>query len=236
MKARIDQIRNLLSQIEASCEPAPDKTAGPVWSGFELPEIVLQIVDDLQPLLSPYEAAFYWYAFAHSIAQTGAPYIRLSTRMLRRGPVKSARSDTDAVSLAMVQKVLRNLEALGVFHKESDANREGTLYRVMVPDEIEACRKLRAERAAEEEQAQQASSQPADDYYSVRENRVKVYERDDYKCRYCGKQLTRFTATLDHITAISSGGDNSINNLVTACLYCNSRKQGRPLGDFLAEK
>ncbi len=49
------------------------------------------------------------------------------------------------------------------------------------------------------------------DYYNVRENRIKVFERDDYKCRYCGKQLTRFTATLDHAKPLSEGGDNSFD-------------------------
>ncbi len=73
------------------------------------------------------------------------------------------------------------------------------------------------------------------DYNNVRENRTKVYERDDYKCHYCQKQLTRFTATLDHVKAVAEGGDNSFENIVTACLGCNSRKHRRPVGDFLAE-
>jgi 5-methylcytosine-specific restriction endonuclease McrA len=72
------------------------------------------------------------------------------------------------------------------------------------------------------------------DFYNVRENRLKVYERDNYKCRYCSKQLTRFTATLDHLTPVTAGGDNSFGNLLTACLDCNSRKNARPVGDFLA--
>jgi hypothetical protein len=235
MKAQIEQIRDLLKEIEASCESLPKQSGARSWSGFELPGVVLDIVDDLQPLLSPYETAFYWHAFAHSIAQTGAPYIRLSTRGLRRGPAKSSRSPTDAVSLGMVQKVLRSLEAIGAIRKEGEANRDGTLYRVMVPDEIEVCRKLRAERTAVELQEQRDPAPSAIDFYNVRENRLKVYERDDYKCRYCGKPLTRFTATLDHVTAVSAGGDNSIHNLVTACLDCNSRKHRRPVGDFLAD-
>jgi 5-methylcytosine-specific restriction endonuclease McrA len=74
------------------------------------------------------------------------------------------------------------------------------------------------------------------DYYNVRENRIAVYERDAYKCRYCEKQLTRFTATLDHVTPVAEGGDNSFGNLVTACLDCNSRKNKRPVGDFLVEQ
>ena len=34
--------------------------------------------------------------------------------------------------------------------KHGEPNRQGTLYRVLIPDEIEACRKFRAERMAEE--------------------------------------------------------------------------------------
>jgi 5-methylcytosine-specific restriction endonuclease McrA len=59
------------------------------------------------------------------------------------------------------------------------------------------------------------------DYYNARENRLKVFERDACICKYCAKQLTRFTATLDHVQPVSQGGDNSIGNLVTACLHCN---------------
>lgn len=60
------------------------------------------------------------------------------------------------------------------------------------------------------------------DFYNIQENRYKDFERDGYKCHYCQKQLTRFSATLDHIQPVSKGGDNSFNNLVTACLHCNA--------------
>ena len=68
------------------------------------------------------------------------------------------------------------------------------------------------------------------------ENRHKIFERDSYKCAYCDKQLTRFTATLDHVTPVSAGGDNNYDNVITACLQCNSQKTGKPLGDFLADR
>lgn len=38
------------------------------------------------------------------------------------------------------------LEKIGAIRKEGEPNRDGTLYRVMIPDEIESCRKFRAER------------------------------------------------------------------------------------------
>jgi 5-methylcytosine-specific restriction endonuclease McrA len=70
------------------------------------------------------------------------------------------------------------------------------------------------------------------DCYNVSENRLRIFVRDGYKCHYCGKQLTRFSATLDHIHPVSEGGDNSEGNLVTACLHCNSRRGSQPVSDF----
>jgi hypothetical protein len=201
----------------------------------ELPLIIQEIVDDLQPLLTPYETAFYWYAFRHSIAKNGSPHVRLSGKALRRGLVKSSYSRLieNTISEGKVREVFRALETIGAIRKEGEANRDGTLYRVLIPDEVEACRKFRAERTATQPRAEVAAADI--DYYNVRENRGKVYERDGYKCRYCEKQLTRFTATLDHVRAVAEGRDNSFENLVTARLDCNSRKHHRSVGEFLAE-
>jgi len=92
-----------------------------------------------------------------------------------------------------------------------------------------------------DEKSQSREIKPIDtkkelDYYNVRENRLKVFEHDGYKCRYCEKQLTRFTATLDHIQPVSRGGDNSFDNLVTSCLHCNSRRGNRPVMDIIDEQ
>jgi len=122
---------------------------------------------------------------------------------------------------------------LGAVRKEGEPNRDGTPYRVLIPDEIEAGRKFRAERRAPEPRAQIGAADI--DFYNIRENRIRVYERNAYKCRYCDKQLTRFTATLDHVTPVAEGG-NGFENLVTACLGCNSRKNKLPVGDFLADR
>jgi CRISPR/Cas system Type II protein with McrA/HNH and RuvC-like nuclease domain len=73
------------------------------------------------------------------------------------------------------------------------------------------------------------------DFYNVSENRTRVFERDNYQCHYCNKQLTRFTASLDHIQPVSEGGDNSFDNLVTACLHCNSRRGSRPVMEMYAD-
>jgi HNH endonuclease len=236
MKEHLHQIRSLLNTIEEESASQPESKNGAEFSAYELPLVIQEIVDDLQPLLSPYEAAFYWYAFRHSIAKNGNPNLRLSTRVVRSGVVKSSYSNAvdNNISLQKVREVLRALETVGALRKIGEPNSDGTPYQVLTPDEIEACRKFRAEREAVEPKPDVKDSDV--DFYNVRENRIKVYERDEYKCKYCGKQLTRFTATLDHVTPVAEGGDNSFENLLTACLDCNSRKNKRPVGDFLAEQ
>lgn len=90
MTNRFDQIRDLLAEIENESpgRPAADEHENALientFTAFELPQIIQEIVDDLQPLLEPYEIAFYWYAFRHSIGRTGNPLIRLSTRKMQK--------------------------------------------------------------------------------------------------------------------------------------------------------
>jgi hypothetical protein len=80
MRERLEQIRQLLSDLESEMEAGSTSTADRDFSALELPGIIQEIVDDLQPLLTPYEAAFYWYAFRHSIAKDGNPHVRLGNQ------------------------------------------------------------------------------------------------------------------------------------------------------------
>jgi hypothetical protein len=69
MNQRIDKIRQLLNELES--EPGAQSSGDRDFSASQLPLIIQQIVDDLQPQLSPYDAAFYWFLFRHSIAKDG---------------------------------------------------------------------------------------------------------------------------------------------------------------------
>jgi 5-methylcytosine-specific restriction endonuclease McrA len=89
---------------------------------------------------------------------------------------------------------------------------------------------------AQKEQLPQIDPRRELDFYNIKENRLKVFERDKYLCHYCKKQLTRFSATLDHIQPVSKGGDNSYDNLVTACLLHNSQRNAQPIMDYLTRK
>ena len=243
MQEKIEKIRALLSELEQGVQSDAATETMRVFSGLELPDIVRDIVDFLMPNLSPYEAAFYWYLFRHSVVETGTQLLRISTRRMQNGVISSAytygksggkEAGSAKLSEQKARDTLLGLEEFGAIRKEGEANREGTLYRVLLPEEIPTCQVARAERDKSDTPSSATESEV--DYYNVRENRLKVYERDSYKCQHCGKQLTRFTATLDHLKAVAHGGDNSFGNLVTSCLGCNSKKNSRLLGDFLAEE
>jgi len=58
----------------------------------------------------------------------------------------------------------------------------------------------------------------------LRFSKMNVYLRDEYKCQYCGVEVNKKTATLDHVLPISHGGKTSWENATTACSPCNGRK------------
>lgn len=219
MNPRIEKIRQLLSELEAETTTTPKGDAG--FSALELPDIIGEIVDDLQPILTAYDAAFFWFLFRHSIAKDGNPQIRVSHSSLRRAVVKSSftKAAENNISVGKVQNTLHALEQVGAIQKLGEPNRQGTLYRVLIPDEIEACRKFRAERLAEGPALFPLS------HKGQHEKRMLVFERDGYRCRRCEKQLTRFTATVDYLKSPPDGGDESVENLETTCAECSRRGQ-----------
>ncbi len=53
--------------------------------------------------------------------------------------------------------------------------------------------------------------------------RLAIYERDGYRCRYCGG--FRGGLVIDHIDAYIDGGGHHEKNLATACNPCNIEKK-----------
>ena len=214
-------------------EPTAESSVQPLDPQKRL-DLFGEVVDWLLPLLRPYEAAFYVYFFRRSWITTGQPLVRLSYRTLRtevvRTPYRREGEPRIAVSAPTVRATLGGLAGIGAIRLAEPATYHGALYRVFLPDEVEACRRRREEKARPPEP-------PAGvDFYNVKENRKRVYERDNYICHYCKIPLTPFTATLDHVVPVAAGGDNSLANLVSACRKCNARKVGKPIGDFLADR
>lgn len=63
--------------------------------------------------------------------------------------------------------------------------------------------------------------------------RARVFERDGYRCVYCGCEHEKLQC--DHIEPISRGGTNDIANLATACPDCNRDKANMTLEEWRAK-
>ena len=59
---------------------------------------------------------------------------------------------------------------------------------------------------------------------TIRFSKQNIFLRDEYICQYCGVQVTRKSATLDHVLPQSLGGRSVWENCTTACTVCNSKK------------
>lgn len=59
--------------------------------------------------------------------------------------------------------------------------------------------------------------------------RIRILERDGYRCIYCGSTPRQAYLHVDHVVPASHGGSNDPTNLVTACGDCNMGKSDRQL-------
>ena len=66
-------------------------------------------------------------------------------------------------------------------------------------------------------------------------SRYAIYLRDGMACVYCGADATTKRMGLDHIVPVAAGGQNKADNLVTCCETCNSRKNTKPMRQWLKE-
>jgi 5-methylcytosine-specific restriction endonuclease McrA len=59
---------------------------------------------------------------------------------------------------------------------------------------------------------------------AIRYSKQNVFLRDGFKCQYCGTDVNKKTATLDHVVPSSHGGKSTWENATTACGPCNANK------------
>jgi len=65
------------------------------------------------------------------------------------------------------------------------------------------------------------------DRQAIKFSRLNIYTRDRFTCQYCGTQLCAEDLTFDHVVPRAAGGRTAWDNIVTACVPCNSRKANR---------
>lgn len=63
--------------------------------------------------------------------------------------------------------------------------------------------------------------------HQVKFSRGNIYIRDEHTCQYCGQSFEPKELTFDHVVPVARGGRRSWENIVTACMPCNRRKDDR---------
>lgn len=66
----------------------------------------------------------------------------------------------------------------------------------------------------------------------LQELRVRLLEKSDWMCSYCGIQLDEKSVRIDHIHAKSLGGSHDEDNLAACCHSCNSSKTVKSLSEW----
>ncbi|MCJ7813749.1 HNH endonuclease [bacterium] len=56
-------------------------------------------------------------------------------------------------------------------------------------------------------------------------NRKNIIKRDNHQCQYC--QTVEGSVTVDHVIPKDHGGEDTWENLVCACVRCNTKKRNR---------
>lgn len=59
--------------------------------------------------------------------------------------------------------------------------------------------------------------------------RFRIFTRDNFTCRYCGRQSDVVKLEIDHLVPVCQGGTNDEENLLTACEDCNRGKGGKTI-------
>lgn len=60
-------------------------------------------------------------------------------------------------------------------------------------------------------------------------NRLNIFLRDGFTCQYCGDKFSSRELTFDHVIPRSQGGQTSFDNIVSACISCNTKKADKRL-------
>jgi len=177
-------------------------------------KIIKEFIDFVVPELTPAEAAVYLLLMRQTILENDSLETRIGKRTIAEKYGQGVRGTK--TNFGHINRLLKQLITKGCI-SVGDVNREGTLYRLILPKNIPfVSEKLKSSKSLEN-----------DDYFNPPNKRQEIFERDNWRCSYCGEKVDKKNVTLDHFIPQSKGGTHSKENLKTACLVCNSIKTGK---------
>ena len=142
-------------------------------------KLLAEFVDFLLPSLKPYETTIYLYLSRQSHLETGSSQVRVGKRTIFKDCGQGTRSVSGGnfKHITNVLKAIESKECISI----GNTTRDGTLYSVNLPCEIPVARKRMT-----------LSNLPVQllNYYSDSHLRMELFERDKWKCQYCGGKVT----------------------------------------------
>ncbi len=142
MEEELKNIRAACDKIESELQEEKIKSSQENFINIELPKVVCDIVDYLQPLLLPNEAAVYWYLFKNSIVKNRSNDIRFYVADLCKDfeVISSGSGRAKFLGYRAAMTAIEGLEAKDVICRTiQKTTKNGYQYSVMLPSEIAIC-------------------------------------------------------------------------------------------------
>ena len=140
---------------------------------------------------------------------------RTANRLASRKHNALHRGKRNATSLAYYHAHREERSLYGKHYRATDKYKEHR--RVYERSRPDARRAKCAKRRACKREA------PINDLTASQWRDIKVAY--GHRCVYCGRKMQRLT--MDHVIPLSKGGSHTVQNVVPACMSCNSKKGDR---------
>jgi len=189
----------------------------------DINKILIEIQDRLVPILDTYEQAIYRFVFRHTILEDKRE-VRFSARSAEIGYGQGVNNQKP--SGKQRSKKLTSLAGKGAI-KIVEKSNLGSLVRIVLPNEIEGLSNETEEIEVDIEEL---------DFYKDKRLLNSILERENYKCFYTGRNISKTNCHLDHVIAKSKGGINNYRNIVATCYDANSMKNDKDVNDFARER
>lgn len=184
---------------------------------------IQDIIDFAEPQMDVYEFAIYMYLVRHT-RLSGKTEDVFGFKSIRKTMVIGVGEKGTPMSEGTCYGRLKSLEQKG-FIKTLDSVFSGQRIKVFYPSEISGVVK-------------EIPTQPTLvdieelDFFETAEYREKILERDEQKCFYCFKKLSKDGYVIEHVVSRPQG-NNSYRNLVASCRTCNNKKDNLDVNDFI---
>lgn len=183
---------------------------------FEIGQELQVFSDHVAPNLDVYEQAIFVYLFRHSYLE-GSDEITIGLKSARTKMGFGAGESSRSMSESTLTKKIQSLEDKELI-KRINSGRTGTVLHVKLPTETEYFRII--------EEAPEALSIEAIDFFSDPVGRDAILIREGSRCFYCFASLDRNNYVMEHVTSRPEG-DGGYRNIVAACRSCNNKKSER---------